>query len=462
MADRLLAIYYSDTSGIVYRSFEGGRWGKATPIAPGAHSNFTVSIDRNGTLYLFCQEANGDVHLYRLRQGEWKSRVMLKNPGNKQARLHIHPLLYDDGMSIIYNSVIGEGSALMLQSMDERGKWYPPERIDSYSQMGGTGIADARLGADFSVVPVAPDHALIFYARNAGEPAIGYVEASPTRTTTFNTIYSTGSKIIDTSFLVTNDSLHVLLVVRGMFSSQLIYRKKSSASFSAPVVIAEGAQISSCLLMFVSGILYAYFMVGGQAGFGQESSTQLAYSSSADVGETFSRAARYTNKFCAAPVKSTYISHVPMDEGGFFARQLYVDRNNVADVQLVPDMYEEFLPIIPVAVATTSALDEQTLGAPSGDTYVSEGLVDQVAVYKSKLELAQMQLEEKERRLVKHIQTEGEERKRLIARIRELEDELHELKTAGRAEEPSIQPGAADAARKYPLMILPDHTKTMI
>jgi len=427
MADsKLLSFYHNDSEGIVLRAFDSGKWGKPTPVAPGALGNFTVSTDRHGALYLFCQDAEGDVHLHRLRQGDWKSRMMLKNPGGKQARLHIYPMIRDDGMSIIYNSAGTDGGTLMLQSMGERGKWNPPTSIDSYSPMGD----------DFYVQTLAPDHALLFYARKSADPVIGYVEASPERATTFNTIYSTSHRIIDTSFLVTNDSLHALFIVKGMFSSQLMYRKKPGQSFSAPVVLAEAAQITNCLLMFVCGKLHAYFISAGQ----------LVYAYSTDGGETFSGVMRYTNKFCAVPIKSVYISQMPMDKRDFFVRQLYVDRNNVSDVQLLPDMYDDFYPA--AIMAATRVADTQAVSMPQ-PTDTTHG---EISLYRDKLDIANKQLAEKDRQLMRQLQASSDEKAQLLSTIHKLESELHQMKSV--KAETTEKPSQPEDIRKYPLMIV--------
>ena len=420
MADnRLFSFYHSETSGIVLRSFEGGRWSKPEPVAPDAQSNFTVSVDENGAMYMFAQDEAGDVHLYRYRRGDWKSRIILKNPGERQTALHIYPMICDGGMSIIYNHASGaDGGALMLQSMDDRGKWRAPASIDSYTPSV----------MPFSVQTVTPTHSLLFYAKKSAEPAIGYVEVSPERVTAFNTIYTSNHRIIDTSFLVTNDSLHALFIVKTMFSCQLIYRKKSTANFSAPVILADGAQLSGCLLMFVSGKLMACFMSDGR----------LVCSSSSDHGETFSRPVRYTNKFCAVPVKSVFLSQSPMDTGKYFVRQLYVDRNNVSDIQLLPDVYEDFYPLYP-SIAT-----EEAARQPDGSAALTEAVEDEISVYRDKLEISRLQLVEKERQMSKLTQANEEEQKRLKERIKTLEDELRSLRNPPA---PKIE---------YPLMIVKD------
>jgi len=431
--NRLIVIYHSDTSGIVMRTFDNGRWSKPIPVAPDMQENFTLSTDDRGTLYMFCRNNSGDMHLYRQQRGEWSSRVMLENTENKQPKFHAYPMIFGNRMSIIYSHSSGGSGTLMLRRIDEHGKWHTPITIDSYTPING----------DFSVQAISPTHHLLFYAKKNADSAnshaighsIGYVETDPERVTAFNTIYSTNQRITDTSFLVTNSSIHALFIVKSMFSTQVIYRKKSGANFSAPIVIAEAPQISNCLLMFVSGKLHAYFMSGGQ----------LASVTSADFGETFSGVSRCTNKFCVSPVKSAYISQIPMDESTYFVRQLFVDRNNAADIQLLPDMYEDFYPLPAAASA-----DTQPAAVPNSAAASQKPIHEELALLQDKLDIAQMQLEEKERRIVKHMHAHNDEKAKLLEKIKQLESNLSGLQVI---QQPTA-PNPSANTRKYPLMIV--------
>ena len=421
MADgRLLAFYHTDSLGITMKSHEGGRWSKPSCVAPDALSNFTVSTDRQGVLYLFAQDTAGDVYLYRLNKGEWKSRLILKNPGDNLSPLHIYPIMSDNGMSIIYNHTSGtDAGRLILQSIDDRGKWQTPQSIDAY----------VPSVVPFSVRAITPSHALLFYAKKSADSTIGYVEVGPDRATSFNTIFSTNQRISDTSFLVTHDSLHSLLIVRGHFSSQVIYRRKADTEFSTPIVLAESQQLGNCLLMFVSGKLMAFFMMGGQ----------LVCASSSDHGQTFSAASRCTNKFCAVPIKAAYISQMPMETGDFFVCQVYVDRNNVSDIQLLPDMHEDFYPIASVPAPAARQSDDSSDLAD---------LTQKIVLFRDKLDLTQLQLAEKERQMALFIDAAKEEKKRLHERITELEAKVASVPAL------PIQPQTASTKLQYPPMII--------
>jgi len=71
-----------------------------------------------------------------------------------------------------------------------------------------------------------------------------------------------------------------------------------------------------------------------------------------------------------------------MDESAYFTRQLYVDRNNVTDIQLLPELFEDFYPI----------------AAEAPNTDDSEYL-EEIATYKERLKLTQLKLAEREKLL---------------------------------------------------------------
>ena len=424
MADsRLLSIYHSDASGIVVRTFDNGRWSKPTPIAPEMQENFMLSIDERGFIYMFTQHTNSDIYLYRQQHSTWSSRIMLAASEDRQTSLHAYPIIYNNRMSIVYNHSSGDNSALILRRIDERGKWLTPITIDNYTP----------LQSDFSVQSITPTHHLLFYAKKSADTAIGYVEIDPERITAFRTIFSTNQRITDTSFLVTNSTIHALFIIKSMFSAQLVYRKKSGTSFSAPITIAEAPQISNCLLMFVSGKLHAYFISNGQ----------LVSATSTNFGDTFSGVSRCTNKFCVSPAKSTYVSQIPMDENTYFARQLFVDRNNAADIQLLPDMYEDFY------LPPTSTTLPETAAANYSSSHQSN-TPDELTLLQDKLNISQMQLQEKERQLARHILAHNSEKAQLLERIKQLESTLHKLQ----AKPASTILAPINETRKYPLMII--------
>jgi hypothetical protein len=137
-----------------------------------------------------------------------------------------------------------------------------------------------------------------------------------------------------------------------MFSSQLIYRKKDVSEFSNPIVLYEAQRIEKCLLCYVKNCLHVFFHAAGQ----------LFVCVSENQGASFSRPARYKKKFCQNPEKAYYLSVVPQSEAEFFVRQVFVDHQSPWDVQILPDLYDEFYPdpIVP-SPKTNAPVDSETL-----------------------------------------------------------------------------------------------------
>ena len=65
---------------------------------------------------------------------------------------------------------------------------------------------------------------------------------------------------------------------------------------------------------------------------------------SVDDGDTFGAMELYKRKFCAEPVKASFVSQRPLETEDWFARQVYVDRAAPWDVQMVPDLCPIFYP----------------------------------------------------------------------------------------------------------------------
>ena len=344
---------YSTPSGGHMRRYEGGRWAKPEVVAPEAKT-LSVCTDKSGGLHLLYQDRVGDLFLQRYRGDTWRTKPLAqKKEALPLGQGKVYPLLGDDSLTILNKS----DDKLLMRVMDISGKWGNPHNLE-----------DAISGPEY-VQPLGPSHALVFYQRpTAGgtDAVLGYREVSPTQYTSFYPIWrpGNGQRIIDASFLATADTLHCLLVVKGLFSSQLVYLRKLDESFRPALVLAEGKDISNCLLVYVGGVLRAFLVSGGQ----------LGYAASEDGGASFSPVVRYTNKFCSIPTKSTYLSHIPMSESRYFIRQVFVDQHNPTDIQLMPDLHEDFYPA-------------STPPAP---------IPEQLEVYKAQLEQARSELAQKE------------------------------------------------------------------
>jgi hypothetical protein len=272
-------------------------------------------------MYIFCQEDTGDIALVTIdKAGEVAKRVILKNSADTVQNIIIHPIIQEDGITIIYNQPSEErGSCLYKRRLTDEG-WEAPERID-YNR-----------GGVFEVQRLGRDHILLFYQTRGTEWNLCCREITPNKTGALKSIFSTNYHIADTSFLTTQDAIHALFVVKNMFGSQLIYRRNATGEFSAPLVLNEAQRLENCLLYIVRGKLYVSFMQAGS----------LFFCVSCDMGATFDRPRRYLSKFCHHPAKARYVSEEPMSGQTLYCQQIYVDKRCPWDAQIIPDMYENF------------------------------------------------------------------------------------------------------------------------
>ncbi|MCL2461818.1 MAG: hypothetical protein FWF44_04070 [Defluviitaleaceae bacterium] len=397
-ANSLRAFYHAAGRGIAGRVYENGGWGAEYTAVEGALENYTLTASGGKTaVYIVCQNERGDAILAAMsKDGAWERRSVLKNQADSAQPILLHPIITENGIvSLIYNTPAEDrGQYLVMQKLDERGQWAPAARIDRFYPMPGF---------LYEVQRVTDEHLIVFYqTRSEARPAencVGYREVTPRETGAFRPVHSTAYSIADAAYLTTERGIHFLCAVKGMFSSQLIYRKKEDG-FSAAVVLCEGQRIENCVLSVVNGTLRAAFMANG-----------LPYECvSADMGEVFSRPARYQAKFCQNAQKAYYQSAEPQSEDGLFLRQAYVDALRPWDVQMIPELCEGFFPgfISEPASSITKPKPPEEPENPQNKPAPGAGFFPEAARSKSspdaeklknELAFARIQLQEKEKNI---------------------------------------------------------------
>jgi len=319
------AFYHDAKRGIVRRIYQKGRWQAEQTIAGSCRDNFTVHYE-NEIIYMFCQDSNGDILAITVSDsdGTVNRRVAVSSQSKDISRVFVHPVITGKGLMIIFNAAGPEdrGNYLMAQRLDERGNWAPAAHIDKY------------WSGSFEVQRLTNDHLLLFYQTGHIAHNLGYREITPEQQGAYNVYYTTKYNVQDISCLTTDNGVHTLFVVKGMFSSQLFYRRNITGSFDAAIMLYEAQRIENCLLFCVNDKLFITFLSSGS----------LLMCVSDDKGASFSRPARYLNKFCQNPVKAYYVSQDVQSESGLFLRQVYVDSSSPWDIQIIPELFEGFFP----------------------------------------------------------------------------------------------------------------------
>ncbi len=374
----LMCFYYLKNEGIICKSFENNKWQHKQTVINGCRSHFTVSLDKKGNIYLFCQDTYGNIVLCTNSSGSFSSKIILENKSQRIYTISINPIISDEGISIIYNVPNPEerNNFIVFQTLTKKGQWSPPIRIDVFYPVG------SRL---FNVTNVTNEHVLLFYQTITGEYNLGYREVTQNAQSTYHVFHSTKNQITDAAYLTSETTIFMIYIVKSMFSYQLIFRKKATSQFSNPVVVWEAQSIEKCLLFFTNEMLYITFTNNGQ----------LFFSISSDMGNTFSRPQRYRNKFCLNPVKAVYLSQVKQNEKNYLLSEVYVDSASIWDIQLLPDLYEDFYPVTTVEVEVKSPPAQ----IPSIEQNKSE-FNEELFVLQNKLNISEKKIDERDRQIL--------------------------------------------------------------
>lgn len=306
---------YSKGERMLYKIHENGAWGAEQVLVAYGMPRFSVTLNDKGLTVIWSD------HGKQVHQSKTQDLV----------KWEVHPLnlpvgysYYPHGSQGVYTK---EDQHMVLdETVIDR---YKPSKVK-----------------DLEVQQVTQDHSLIFYqsiesdsVKNAEGRVlnnIGYREVSGTAFGGFKPIHTSYYQILDHSFLTTTTGVHSVYVVKTLFSYQLIYKSKTGEAFDAPVLLMEGARMDHPLLMMIHGKVHVFFQ--------QRGSVYV----SVKEAHGFTGAKPYKNKVCQNLMKASYLSESPMDEGDYFLRDVYVDTLAPWDVQLLPDLYDQFYFVPPV------------------------------------------------------------------------------------------------------------------
>ena len=450
--NKLYSFYYTAENGISLRINENKRWGRPISLVLDAQEYFTVNLGSDGKFYIFYLDREGSVRLCTNNINNRQSAAP-HVPGRDQSFTtrpimdksdingkYYHAVVSGKGINLIYESKNEEGAdCIVSQKLEGGTRWSGKETIDRHYPGNNGGL---------NLQAVSDDHALLFYQTRRPDAHVGYRELNMEKTGTFNTFHISSNPIAGSSYLTTTECIHFLYTVKTMFSYQLIYRRRHGDGLTAAVVVSEAARIDNCLLFIVNNRIYACFM----------NNNHPYICTSDDDGATFSRPQRYRSKFCDTPAKAAFIFQDPLKENEFCAREVYVDSLNPWDVQILPDLYDDFYPAASAYPASAQApaqgqnpdlnsRPQSQRGGATSDNYVgtAENQPSEAEMYygadlpieaklKNQLDMARRQAADKDRQ-IHLLQNEIQTQKAVIERLFR---EKEEAKSAGKKQSTAL------------------------
>jgi len=171
-----------------------------------------------------------------------------------QARADYSIKLADDGLSLVYGLPFSDDVHMLMSQFVRVG-----DTLEITQQADNIGLMGGPLGVYNKYVPVTQKHYLAVYSDGGFESRLGYREIYGDEVGKYNLIHSSIHKFGDYSVLATKYDLHVACVVRGVFGSRLIYKKKRAEKFSPGIVVAEGQDLDNIVLYIENDEVHLLF-----------------------------------------------------------------------------------------------------------------------------------------------------------------------------------------------------------
>lgn len=320
--NELISFYYGENQSIYMQKIKRNQIYK-TMIIENVLDYFSVSLDEKGQIYIFCQDKDGNIKLATSLGEDFKISNLFKKDFNIPERAIFSPLFFEKNISLIFNSYAEENkdNYISIKTLIEGKKWTNTENIDIFSVISGN---------FFEVQKLNDKDIIMVYEKVDKDIQIGYKEILDGKISSFIPFHKTGYQIVDFSFLAVNNTIHFLYIVKNLFSSQVIYRRKDERGLSSPIILYEGQKIKDCNLIFSENILYCMFTIN----------FNLFYCTSADYGDSFSGILKYKKSFNQDIIKANFITND--NNRRTYLNQIYVDYKNPLSIQFLPEICPEY------------------------------------------------------------------------------------------------------------------------
>lgn len=320
------AFYFGENKSIYIQKIKENQIFK-NKIIENCFSCFSVSLNKNGEIYIFAQDFNENVVLAKSQNinSQFSLFNILKKDSNISNTTFFYPLFFEKNISLIFNSNINgtqKNSFISVKTFLEEKHWTECENIDVFS-IGNNNI--------YEIQKLNEKDAILMYQKKEAELQLGFKEIINGKISPFIQIHKTGFQIVDFSFLATEDEIHFVYIVKTLFSSQVLYKRKDKYGISAPVILYEGQKLRDCSLAIINNELYCMFICA----------SNLLYCVSKDFGNSFSPVSVYKKPFNQDIVKASFLTNDK--KTGNILNEVYVDYKNPINIHFIPEICPEYI-----------------------------------------------------------------------------------------------------------------------
>lgn len=212
-------------------------------VAEGVSPVFSV-WNSDSMVYLICLSAGG-VTLCLYRDGKWVSRILSGKTEDEFSSISF--LSSGDTLHLVYSLDQGVSHSLCIRSA-KGDRWMAPVKIDDVIPFGET---------PFYIGRESRSTVRLYYRTTDRDIKFRIFDLTNGSISPCMDLISANMPCTDISVLTEKNESHILYLVKGPFSSQLIYKGINGTSPSKAKIIWEGQLSGSCSLLKNDGRLYA-------------------------------------------------------------------------------------------------------------------------------------------------------------------------------------------------------------
>ncbi|MFV0519303.1 MAG: hypothetical protein ACK5LY_03410 [Lachnospirales bacterium] len=254
--DEGLTSYYTQNNILYKRIYQKNRWSNSQVIQTGVKPFFSLNtLDKDNVVMIFTHSIKNQIYFtYCKNNDDYVSKPILESY-NLSNNPYFFCMYEKDIFTVIYAYKTDKNKYNIAKMQLEEGVWTDSEVIDTSYSINGL---------PFMTQKIADNHYVIFYETYQNSLNMCYREFSTNQISQPVVYHSTFYNLIDKSFLVSNSGIYTALIVKSMFSYQLLFRHKTKYGYKNVKVIAEGQKIHNVSIFCYDGHIYVTYTSGDE------------------------------------------------------------------------------------------------------------------------------------------------------------------------------------------------------
>ncbi len=297
-------------------------------------SNFTTCV-HGGEVFIFCKNIYGDIILCKSsninnafnNNISFSNIILFKDLSNL-----FYPIFLNNNLSLIYSNYSSNMLAIKSTKADSNNSfnWNAPENIDIISSTPNQ-ISNPNEYSNLNLLDLYKVHQTNFILsyikfKSNKELQAGFKVISNGALSDFIIFHKTGHQLVDYSIICFDNKIHIIYIIKNLFSTQVIYRNYYNNILSNPILLFEGQKIKTCCACVINNKVYCQFIIGNT----------LYYLISDDYGSNFSSVMKYKRSVSQEIQKIKFLDFNSSERCSF--NEVFADDpQNLLNLQFVMD-----------------------------------------------------------------------------------------------------------------------------